>query len=99
MTHTALDNPQVRDYLTALDAALVALPDEQAGELREQISAHLEDWLDPDADEKEVVAVLSRLGSPADVVAEAGAETNRSDATAMVVYRRPFRLRRWSWRR
>ena len=49
------------------------LPPAQARELKEQITAHLDDALRPDASDQEVAATLSRLGSPADLAAEAGA--------------------------
>jgi hypothetical protein len=39
---------------------------------QEQITAHLDDALGPDAGDQEVAAVLSRLGSPAGLAAEAG---------------------------
>src|SRR6185437_9401915 len=73
MSGTALDHWLVRGYLSELDAALGGLPAAQARELREQISAHLADALGPDAGDQEVAATLSRLGSPADLAAEAGA--------------------------
>ena len=73
MSGTALDHPLVRGYLRDLDAALRGLPAAQAGELREQITAHLDDALGPDASDQEVAATLSRLGSPAGLAAEAGA--------------------------
>lgn len=71
MSGTALDHPLVRDYLSELDAAMRGLPAAQARELREQITAHLADALLPDANEEQVAAVLSRLGSPPELVAEA----------------------------
>ena len=45
MSGTALDHPLVRDYLRDLDQALAALPPEQASELTEQITAHLDEAL------------------------------------------------------
>jgi hypothetical protein len=73
MNGTALDHRLVRDYLRELDKAMRGLPDTQARELKEQITAHLDDALQPDAGDHEVAATLSRLGSPADLAAEAGA--------------------------
>jgi len=70
---TALDHRLVRGYLSELDAALRGLPAARARELREQITAHLDDALGPAAGDQEVAATLSRLGSPADLAAEAGA--------------------------
>jgi len=62
----------VRGYISQLDAALRQLPAAQARELREQITAHLDDVLPPDADDEQVAAVLDRLGSPAELAADAG---------------------------
>jgi hypothetical protein len=73
MSDTALDHPLVRDYLRGLDAAFAGTPAGPARELREQITAHLEDALPPAASDEEVAAALARLGSPADLAAEAGA--------------------------
>jgi hypothetical protein len=72
MSGTALDHPLIRDYLRELDAAFSASPAGQARELREQITAHLEDALPAGASDQEVAETLSRLGSPADLAAEAG---------------------------
>ena len=49
MSGTALEHPLVRGYLRDLDTALRGLPAAQALELREQITAHLDDALGPDA--------------------------------------------------
>jgi hypothetical protein len=68
---TALDHPLVRSYLRSLDRALTALPAWRADELREQITAHLTDALGPDASDAGIAAVLSKLGTPADLAAEA----------------------------
>lgn len=73
MSGAALDHRLVRGYLGELDAAMRGLPAAQARELKEQITAHLDDALGPDADDQEVAAALSRLGSPAELAAEAGA--------------------------
>jgi len=80
MSGTALDHRLVRDYLCELDTAMRGLPvpPAQARELKEQITAHLEDALGPDADDQEVAATLSRLGSPAGLAAEAGAPSGSS---------------------
>jgi hypothetical protein len=81
MSGTALDHPLVRDYLRELDRALFVLPFEQASELIEQIKAHLDDALAPDTDDQEVAAVLSRLGRPADLAAEAASSTGARQGT------------------
>lgn len=78
MGGTALEHPLVRGYLRELDAAMRGLPAAQARELKEQISAHLDDTIWPDADDEEVAATLSRLGSPADLAAEAWAASDTS---------------------
>jgi uncharacterized membrane protein len=92
----ALDHRLVRDYLVQLDLALRPLPAARARELREQITAHLEDALPADADEHEVAATLSRLGSPADLVAEArpAAGTTVSAAIAAAARRTRARIAR-----
>jgi hypothetical protein len=73
MSGTALEHRLVRGYLRELDAAMRGWPAAAARELREQITAHLEDALGPGAGDQEVAATLSRLGSPAGLAAEAGA--------------------------
>jgi nitrate/nitrite sensing protein/HAAS domain-containing protein len=78
---TALDHRLVRGYLSELDAAMRGLPAAQARELKEQITAHLDDALGPDAGDQEVAAILSRLGSPAGTFAAAVGNT-RLQATA-----------------
>jgi len=78
MSGTALDHRLVRDYLRDLDKAMRGLPDTQACELKEQITAHLDDALQPGAGDDEVTATLSRLGSPADLAAEAWAASGSS---------------------
>jgi hypothetical protein len=64
---SSLDHPLVRDYLAELEAVLAALPPAEAAELREQISAHLDDALPPDADDETVAGVLARLGPPGEL--------------------------------
>lgn len=71
MSGTALDHPLIRGYLRELDAAFSGSPAGQARELREQITAHLQDALPPGASDQEVAAALARLGSPAALAAEA----------------------------
>ena len=72
MSRTSLDHELVQGYMSQLDAALRGVPAAQARELREQITAHLDDALPPDADDEQVATVLGRLGSPAELAAEAG---------------------------
>ncbi len=93
-----LDHRLVRDYLRQLDAALAGLSAGQGRELREQITAHLDDLLSPEADDLEVSAALSRLGSPTELAAEATAE---SSAASQARPRRTVRTRlvAFGWRR
>lgn len=105
MSGTALDNPLVREYLRELEAAFARLPVRQASELREQIIAHITDALPRDAADEQVAAVLARLGSPAELAAEAAASATteatdraglggrRDDAAAL-----PPRRTRRAWR-
>jgi hypothetical protein len=67
---SALEHPLVARYLRDLDVALDRLPPDAAAELAEQIRAHLEEALPPDADDQAVAAALAALG-PASLVAEA----------------------------
>jgi uncharacterized membrane protein len=90
MSGTALDHRLVRDYLRELDAAMRGLQAAQARELREQLAAHLDDALPPDAGDDEVAATLRRLGSPADLSAEA-----RAGAVSGSSRPRPALTRRW----
>src|SRR5258708_23939477 len=73
MNGTGLDHRLVRDYLRELDAALATLPAARARELRQQITAHLDEALPPGADDQGVAPGVGRLGSPTDVAAAAGA--------------------------
>jgi hypothetical protein len=84
MSGTALDLRLVQDYLSELDASMRGLPAAQARELREQIVAHLDDALQADSDDQSVAATLRRLGSPADLAAEAraGIPAPRSESTS-----------------
>jgi hypothetical protein len=88
MSDTALDHRLVQEYLSELDTALRGLPAEQGRELKEQISAHLEEALRPGADDQEVAAVLGDLGSPVEIAAEARAA---GGAPALKPTKRPAR--------
>jgi hypothetical protein len=95
MSSSALDHPMVRDYLGELDTALAALPADQAAELREQITAHLDDALLPGADDQLVAAVLGRLGQPDELAAEAAAAAdNRPTQATQGLRAQRTRLRR-----
>jgi Nitrate and nitrite sensing len=95
MSGTELDHPLVRGYLRDLDAAMRGLPAAQARELREQITAHLDDALGPGASEQDVAATLSRLGSPADLATEAGAASGSSGPQAAPAGLGRGRVRWW----
>jgi hypothetical protein len=91
MSGTALDHRLVRDYLRDLDTAMRGWPAERASELREQITAHLDEALSPDSGDAEVTATLRQLGSPGELVAES------SPAGAGGVWGRLGRVRRRTW--
>lgn len=93
-----LDHPLVRDYLASLETALDVLPADQAAELREQITAHLDDALPPDANEEVVTSVLDRLGQPGNLAAEAAAAADgRSSQVTNGPRARKTRLRWRVW--
>jgi hypothetical protein len=68
---TAPDHPLVHVYLHDLDVALRRLPRDRARELREQIRSHLAETVTPDADTEHAADALRRLGTPAQLVAQA----------------------------
>jgi hypothetical protein len=92
MSETVLKHPLVRDYLRALDAACAALPPARASELRDQIAAHLDEALSPDATDAQVRAELARLGTPRALAAEAASPVPPSAAARLV-----YRLARLRW--
>jgi hypothetical protein len=57
-------HPLVRSYLRDLRVALRQLSPDRARELGEQIRAHLEESVPPDADAQAVTDTLRRLGTP-----------------------------------
>jgi len=71
MSDTVLEHPLVVLYLRELSEACLTLPAAQARELREQITAHLDEALPPGATDAEVRAELARLGRPRSLAAEA----------------------------
>jgi hypothetical protein len=87
---SALEHPLVTGYLSELDATLARLPAGIATELAEQIRAHLEEALPPDADDQTVATVLAALG-PASLVAEAAGPEAGSGRDA--ISREPLRRR------
>jgi hypothetical protein len=84
--------------LRELDAAFAGSPAGQARELREQITAHLQDALPPGASDQEVAATLGRLGSPASLAAEARGGVPAPSLTAQAGRRVRAALARQTWR-
>jgi hypothetical protein len=77
MSDTRLVHPLVAGYLILFDAEAAILPVNRAGELREQVVAHIEDAVGPAASDEEVAAVLRGLGPARALVAEAVAATGK----------------------
>ena len=61
---SVLAHPAVATYLDELDRALRGSSAPHAGDLRDQVRAHIEDALAPDATDAEIEATLARLGRP-----------------------------------
>jgi hypothetical protein len=80
---TIFTHPAVEKYLTELEDALRERPDGHADDLRDQVRGHIEDAIAPDATDAEVLAALTRLGSPESLVAE------DVESTPTIVYTRP----------
>jgi hypothetical protein len=87
MNDTTPQHRLVRDYLRALDSDCAVLPASYARELREQIRAHLDDALGPEAGEQEVAETLRQLGSPRSLVAEAAATAGKRPWPARLTWR------------
>jgi hypothetical protein len=77
MNDTGLAHRLAAGYLRQFDAAASVLPVPRARELREQVAAHIDEAVAPDASDEEVAAVLAELGSPRRLVAEAAATVGR----------------------
>ncbi len=77
MGGTAVAHPLVAGYLRQFDAAASVLPVHRARELREQVVAHIEEAVGPDASDEEIAAVLRGLGSARVLVAEAVVATGK----------------------
>jgi hypothetical protein len=95
--NNGIDHPLVRDYLAELDSALAGLTPQRGAELKEQVTAHLDDALPPNADDELVVSVLSRLGEPSDLVREAGGLDVGATAAKAAERARGKRKRRAAW--
>ncbi|GLY81188.1 HAAS signaling domain-containing protein [Actinoallomurus iriomotensis] len=74
----------IEDYLGRLETAARTLPSAQRAELLAEIKAHIEITLSQERhqDEATVRTVLDRLGTPEDIVREAGAEAEPSPQAA-----------------
>ncbi len=96
-TRTQQRHPLIRGYLRELDLALAELPSEKAVELRQQITAHLQDAVPPRASADEVATILGRLGPPGELAADAAAGAAPQARTAVAVRRLGARLRRARW--
>jgi hypothetical protein len=96
-TRTRRRHPLIRSYLRELDLALAKLPPEKAVELRQQIRAHLQDALPQRPSADEVAAVLSRLGPPAELAADAAIGAAPQPRQTVVMRRLGTRLRRARW--
>jgi hypothetical protein len=102
MTRTSLDHQMVRSYISKLNVALRGVPAVPARELREQIMAHIDEALPPDADDEQIAAVLGRLGSPAELAVDVQASSAPLTAIAMIRTSLRYRLaqvprRAWSF--
>jgi hypothetical protein len=95
MSDAALDHRLIREYLRQLDSALYTLPSVAARELREQIIAHLDDALGPEASDAEIAGVLRRLGSPGELAAELASTVLPPPTPA--ARRRPARISHRTW--
>lgn len=80
---TIFTHPAVGKYLAELNAALRERPDGHADDLRDQVRAHIEDAIPPDATDAQIVAALARLGTPESLVSE------DIDSRPAIVYTRP----------
>jgi hypothetical protein len=84
MNQSGLAHPLVAEYLRQFDAEGSVLPVQRARELREQVVAHIDEAVGPDASDEEIAAVLRGLGSARALVAEAAAATGKRPWPARV---------------
>jgi hypothetical protein len=97
MSNRAPRHPLIRAYQRKLDLALAALPSEKAVELRQQISAHLQDALPRRASADEVATVLGRLGPPGELAADAAVGAAAQPRQTIAMRKLGARLRRARW--
>ncbi|MDR2984008.1 MAG: hypothetical protein LBV34_04120, partial [Nocardiopsaceae bacterium] len=77
MSETAVAHRLVAGYLREFDTSAAVLPVPRARELREQVVAHIEEAVSPDASDEEISAVLRSLGPARLLVAEEVAATGK----------------------
>jgi hypothetical protein len=87
MHGTAARHPLVLEYVRKLDAALRVLPPGRARELREQVTAHLDEALPSGVSDEAVAEALRRLGPPRDLAAEAIAVSGKRPWPARIRWR------------
>jgi hypothetical protein len=87
MNQAGLVHPLVAGYLRQFDAAASMLPVPRARELREQVVAHIEEAVGPDAGDEEVATVLRGLDPASLLVAEAVATAGKRSWAARVGWR------------
>ena len=88
---TAARHPLVEDYLARLRPGPRRLPVDQARELMADIDEHLRAALPQDASEAEVRNALDRLGTPRELVTEAGRTPTPASPTERQIFRLPGR--------
>lgn len=71
------DHNLVRSYIRQFDAAAASLPRARRALLREEIITHLRDAISPEMSDAEAGAVISDLGSPAEIIGEETGSTSR----------------------
>ena len=71
------DHHLVRSYIRQFDAAAASLPRARRALLREEIITHLRDAISPEMSDTEAGAVISDLGSPAEIIGEETGSTSR----------------------
>ena len=68
-------HPLAEDYLVRLESAARALPSQDREELLAELRSHLAIGVPADASNADVLNLLGDLGTPEEIVAEAGAES------------------------
>ena len=71
-------HPMIERFLADLEVSAAGLSVDDRFELISDIRGHLDEALPPDATDEQVSAVLTSLGSPADIASAAGIASRRS---------------------